>query len=99
MDKKENKLINNINPQDLKYYKYLTNDSFVHSDHPFSFLSFKSKVSCIYYLIYSKEDCSIVFYDLNNDQKINEIKREKDDSIGYIKFRYYYDKNKHRELM
>ena len=87
-------------PNNLNFLKDLTKDSYCSSNgpNPFTFLAFKSKISDIYYLIYSKENGYIIFYDLNSDQTVHEIKISSL-TYDYIKFSYFFDENKNRELM
>ena len=47
------------------------------------FLSFKS-INGITYLIYSNKDNSMIYYDINNNQKINEIKNPHNSKITKI---------------
>ena len=49
------------------------------------------------YLIYINKDNKIIFYDLNNNRKIFEIKNAHEEIIGYI--RYYLDKINKRDLL
>ena len=87
-------------PVNVRFLKDLTKDSFSCSNgpNPFTFLAFKSKISDIYYLIYSKNNGYIIFYDLNSSQTVHEIKISSN-AYDYIKFSYFFDENKNRELM
>ena len=56
-----------------------------------------TSINDILYLIYSTMTKSIIAYDLNNNQKICEIKNAHEDYI--TSFRHILDKNKKRDLI
>ena len=71
-------------------------DSFIDAYLGDSFCTFKSKNDIIY-LIYTNRKKSIIFFDLNNNKRINEIKEA---HKAYISnFKYYYDNIGKRELL
>lgn len=98
-DKNENifKCEYKTNPTNIEYYSDLTKDSYCQ----YSFLDnifniFKS-INNILYLIYTNEMKSIFFYDLINNQKINEIKKAHKMTIFNI--RHYLDTINKRDLI
>ena len=85
------------NPQSLQYSKDLTTDSYSNINLDNTFYVLKTSDN-ILYLIYATENKSIIFYNLSNEQKVNEIQNAHDNFI--TNFRYYYDeKNKTDILM
>ena len=98
-DKNENifKCEYKTNPTNIEYYSDLTKDSYCQ----YSFLDnifniFKS-INNILYLIYTNEMKSIFFYDLINNQKINEIKKAHKMTIFNI--RHHLDIINKRDLI
>ena len=90
---------NNIisNPKNLRYNIDLTKDCYcqhIFLDNIFSI--FKS-IDNILNLIYTNENKSIIFYDIINDQKINEIKNAH--KLVIFNFRHYLDKMNNRDLI
>ena len=61
-----------------------------------TFCTFKS-IDDIFYLVYSTRNKSIIFYNLINDKKINEIKNAHGEYI--TNFRYYLDISNKRNLI
>ena len=85
------------NPRNIKYYTDLTKDSYCQ----YSFLDnifnvFKS-IDSILYLVYTNDKKSIIFFDLINNQKVNEIQKAHEWSIS--NFRHFLDKIDHRDLL
>ena len=90
IEKKEN-----FEPKYLEYLTDLTKDAYSHSYFDNAFTVFKT-INNLLYLIYVNIYNSIVCYDLNNNQKINEIKSNQ----TYIKnFRHQTDINNKRDLL
>ena len=92
-------LNNNIfsNPKNIKYTRDLTKDCYcqhIFLDNIFNI--FKS-IDNILNLIYTNGNKSIIFYDIINDQKINEIKNAHKWAI--FNFRHYLDKMNNRDLI
>ena len=54
-------------------------------------------INNIFYLIYSNEDCSIIFYDLEANKIISEIKNAHDEYI--TSFRHFLDKKNKRDVI
>ena len=77
------------NPNNLIFYKNLTEDSLCSILLDNMFIIFKS-FNDIYYLIYSNKQQSIISFNLLNYQKINEVKNAHGENI--INFRHYLDK-------
>ena len=73
------------NPKDIKLIKKISKDSYTDdSGLVNNFTVFKS-IEDILYLIYSSKKKSIICYDLNNEQIINEIKKAHKNYISEIK--------------
>ena len=84
---------------DFVFYKDLTNQSFVDDfsgscDNTFAV--FKS-INEIFYLVFASIEKSIISYDIQNNQKICEIKNAHNNYI--IDFRHLYDKKNKRDLL
>ena len=80
----------------IEFYKVLENESLSFYELYNSFIIFESYVRLIY-LVYSKVNLSIVFYNLDDEKKICEIKNAHEDYIQ--NFRHYQDKNERRDLI
>jgi len=80
----------------IKYYIDLTNDSFAFVDLDNSFCVFNS-INNILYLVYTSKTNSIIFYDLNNNKKINEIKSFQIEFIS--NYRHILDIKNKRDLV
>ena len=84
------------NPEEIKFLKDLTNDSFSYLHLDNSFIIFKS-INNILYLVYSTEEKSIICYNLINNKKINEIKNA---HTSYITlFRHFLDEINKRNVI
>ena len=81
----------------FKFITDLTNDSYCDQGLNFNFVIFNSSYDGILYLVYSKENKSILLYDLDNNQKISQFKKAHDYPITY--FKHYFDDNKKRDLI
>ena len=86
----------NSNPEDIKYLSDICEDSFAFDNSDNSFTVFQS-INYILYLIYSKENKSIICYDLEKDKKIKEIKNSHEEYIS--NFRHYLDEINQRDLI
>ena len=75
----------------------LTKDSFIDYYLDNTFITFKSIRNNILYLIYSNKYNSIISYNLNDNQKINEIKSAHNYKIK--NFRYHLDEINKRDLI
>ena len=89
----------NSNPSNIHFFKNIVEDSYsseginIFSDTFTLFNSFDN----IFYLIYSNKNCSIILFDLINNQKISEIKNAHSNEI--TNFKYILDKNNKRDLV
>ena len=83
-------------PEKIKYYIDLANDSFAFVDLDNSFCVFYS-INNILYLVYTSKNNSIIFYDLQNFKKINEIKSFQKDIIS--SYRHISDIKNKRDLI
>ena len=81
-----------------KYFinKDLTTDSYTHYNLDNTFIIFNS-INNILYLIYATNNCSIISFNLINNQKIIEIKEAHNQYID--NFNHYFDKNNKRDLI
>jgi hypothetical protein len=86
---------NGSNPLDIKFLTNVTNESYTEFDLDNTFTVFKS-INDISYLIYSTKNKSIICQDLNNQQKIKELKKCHNEYITNI--RHYLDKINHQNL-
>ena len=89
----------NINPknqENIIHHKKITNESYVYMGLDNTFLTFKS-INDIYFLIFAKEEKSIIFFDIINDKKINEVKNAHEFYI--INFRHHFDEKEKRDLI
>ena len=84
-----------INPSDIEYLCDLTNDSFSNYILDNSFIIFLS-VENILCLIYLTENNNIIIYNLNNKQKIGEIKYHPNHYI--TSFNHFLDKKNKKDL-
>ena len=80
----------------IKYFIDLASDSFAFVDLDNSFCVFNS-INNILYLVYTSKNNSIIFYDLNNFKKINEIKSFQKDIIS--SYRHISDIKNKRDLI
>ena len=83
-------------PRNLEAPEDLIEDSYAYHDITNTFALFKS-IKDIYYIIYSNKKKSIVFYDLVNKKKINEIENAHEKHINNL--RYQFDKINKRDLI
>lgn len=83
-------------PNNLKYFTDLTQDSFSHFIINNIFIIFKS-FSNINYLVYMNKNFSIISIDLNNNKILTEIK--KPHAYGIINFRHFFDKINNKDLI
>ena len=74
----------------------LINDSYTVNNTNNTFCVFKS-ISDLYFLIYTNKNNSIISFDLNANQKVNEIKNAHKSDITY--YRHYIDKINKRDLI
>ena len=91
-EKKNDNLENGILHLKVDYEKTLIEDKNIAK----IFLSFKS-INEIIYLIYSNKANSMIFYDINNNQKINEIKNAHNSEIEKIS--HYFDNLNKRDII
>ena len=91
-----NHACNIIPPKDLKLLGNITQDSYADIILNNTFVIFIS-IEKITYLIYCSTENSIICFNLENNQKINEIKNHHEDNI--TNFKHYLDKNKKRDLI
>ena len=78
----------NINPKNIQFLKDLTKDSYADYTLDNTFCVFNS-IDGILYLTYATKYKSIIFYDLINEQKINEVKQAH--KMLITNFRHYFD--------
>lgn len=82
---------------DLQFITNLVKDSYVHfNSYNDTFDIFRSKYN-IFYVIYINEKKSIISYNLNDNKKINEIKKAHNDNI--INLKHYSDHTHSRDLI
>lgn len=95
--KKSDNLSNNIsnNPNNIKLYINITNDSYAYADLDNSFLVFNS-INNILYLIYSSINKSMICFDLSKNKKVIEIKNK---DYYFTNYRHYLNKNNKRDLI
>ena len=74
----------------------LVNDSYTVNNSNNTFCIFKS-IKDLFFLIYTNKNNSIISFDLNSNQKVNEIKNAHESDITY--YRHYFDKNNKRDLI
>ena len=86
----------NNNPKDIQLLSDIVDDSFAGSNIDNSFCIFNS-INNILFLIYSNQKKSIICYDLNNQNKIKEIKNYHNEYIN--NFRHYLDEINKRDLI
>ena len=95
-DEKNNRIFEKKNPEDIKFFKELINDSYSHYDLDNTFTVFKS-INEILTLIYANKNKSIISYDISNNKKIKEIKNTHYEYI--TNFRYHFDNINNRDLI
>ena len=83
-------------PKDIKLKGNITEDSFAYVILNNTFMVFKS-INEIIYLIYCNINNSIICYNLEKEQKINEIKNYHEEFI--TNFKHYLDKENKRDLI
>ena len=84
------------NPINIHLIKELTNDSYI--DYPLdNTFIVNTSVDDIIYLIYSTNKNSIIFYNIIDNKKINEIKKAHNKDITNLK--HFLDKKKKRDLI
>ena len=93
IDKKP-KNINNP-PKNIKLKGNITEDSFAYVILNNTFIVFKS-INHIIYLIYCNINNSIICYNLEKEQKINEIKNSHEEYI--TNFKHYFDNEKKKRF-
>ena len=86
----------NSNAIDIRLLNCLVQDSYCRNWIDNTFNVFNS-INNIFYLIYAKEDNSIISYDLIDNKKINEIKNAHNNHI--TNFRHNFDKVNKRDLI
>ena len=86
----------NIAPKEITLLENLTEDSFAYVILNNTFLVFKS-INQIIFLIYCNTNNSIICYDIEKNQRINEIKNPHDEYI--TNFRHYLDKDNKKDLI
>ena len=80
----------------IKLLSNKRNDSYAYSTIDNSFITFNS-INKILYLIYTNKNKSIIYYDLNDQKMITELRNS---HISYItNFRHYLEKKNKRDLM
>ena len=90
--------VNYSNPEDIQFFKDITEDSFNTLGINNTFIVFKSINDYdILYLIYSNENNSIISYNLIENKKLNIIKNAHNKNV--TNFRHYLDKNHNRDLI
>jgi len=104
--KNENKILSNEisklkncnsnNPENIDKLAEIENNSYTSMDLDNTFTVFRT-INDILCLIYSTESKSIVCYDLENQQIINEIKQGHNEFI--TNFKYYFDNINKRDLL
>ena len=87
----------NHNPENIKYFNNLTNDSYCQYGFLDNIFSVFKSIDDIIYLIYTNEKKSIISYNLLTNQKINEIQKAHKWSI--FNFRHYLDIINRRDLL
>ena len=87
---------NEFNPNNIHYFCDISTNSYSDWCVDNTFIVFKS-FNNILYLIYSTDDDSIISYDLEKKQIINEIKNSHKETIN--NFRHYFDKKNKRDLI
>ena len=92
-----NKLVEfKSNPSKIEFLHDIVNDSYIHYIKWNTFCAFNS-IEDIFYLTYSNEQKSIIFYNLIDNKKISEIKNAHAKHI--TNFRHYLDANNKRDLI
>ena len=86
----------NSNPLNIKFSKFITNDSYSSGNLVNSFITFQS-INKIIYLIYSNNCNSIIYFNIINNQKINETKNAHTHPI--FNFRHIVDSINNRDLL
>ena len=86
----------NSNSPNIKFSKFLTADSYSSGCLINSFISFQSINGSIY-LIYTNNSNSIIYFNLINNQKLNETKNAHDHPI--FNFRHIVDSTYNRDLL
>ena len=92
----DNKDKNIINPKNIEYVYDIVNDSYSYLWIINTFSIFKS-INDILYLVYSKQNKSIILYNIINNKRIKEIENAHKKDITNI--RYYLDKINKRDLI
>ena len=90
-----NKNTYNNNSLKIKFIKDIITDSYIDIWLDNTFVLFKS-INNIIYLIYTKDDISIIIFNLTNNQVISRIKNAHKKYIS--NFRYFLDKINNRDL-
>ena len=89
-------LINYSNPENITFSTIITKDSYTYFDADNTISVFKS-IDDILLLLYINENNSIISYNLNNNQMIQEIKNAHNKNITNI--RNYFDSFNERDLI
>ena len=84
------------NPNEKGFSKYIVKDAYAPYIKQNTFCVFKS-IYDIFYLIYTSKNNSIIFYNLLDDKKINEIKNTHKQYI--TNYRHYLDNYNKRDLI
>ena len=96
MEKNQKNIKNNLYQNKIELLNNIINEPYIKYIKVNSFISFKS-IYDILYLIYSTKKNAIIFYNLINNKKINEIKNAHQESI--TNFRHYLDSYNKRDLI
>ena len=83
--------------KDFELYKEITEDSYTDGYYNYDTFSIFESINKILYLIYANKYASIISYNLNNFEKINEIKKAHNKEIS--SFKYYLDIINKRDLI
>ena len=82
----------------IKYTFNIINDSYVKGILNNTFIIFKT-FNDLSYIVYSSKYALINCYDIDNFQKVCEIKEEIDNSKKYVNFNHFLDKRNKRDLV
>lgn len=84
------------NDNKIIFLKKIIDDSYAFDYVNNTFCAFNS-INNIFYLIYSNQDCSIIFYDLEANKIISEFKNAHEEYI--TSFRHFLDKKNKRDVI
>ena len=82
----------------LKYTFNIINDSYVKGILKDNFIVFNT-INDLSYIVYSSKYALINCYDINNYQKVCEIKEDEINSFKYVNFNHFFDKKNKRDLV